>query len=190
MSKYDEDTFFMLNRILLKCFDCKKKYEKIILNCSTKVMSKGVDIYGMFMPDNELSKYFVYNGKITENENNKDYVYYFNKQNRLMLTERYVNKKTLQNLIFYDYYDNYIEIMWYCLKRNKIIKVGFIEYKQGTLVRFVESLIITKDVKEIKSYQEYVFNDDVEYITNRFYSLEMFSDKEVFETVSKIKKKY
>ena len=90
-------------------------------------MSIGIDIYGMFFPDNEVYKKHIYKGKLTANEKKKNYAYYFDKDGRLRLTERFTPGDGLANIIFYYYYKDYIDLSliflhyWVALGINTVL---------------------------------------------------------------------
>lgn len=145
-------------------------------------MSKGDGLYGMYYPDHQLGQYFEYHGKLTNNEKKKDFSYYFDKNDRLILTERYSSGFLLNAILFY-YYEDKIEIVWYCMNRKKINIVGKLLYHNNILIRFVESGDV---VRKINSFKEYMFNVDDEYIYTKSY-LNYSDDKEFIRT-SKFKK--
>ena len=53
MSDYNKKTIIKLLEIAKK-YKYLKKWEEVILECETKIMSKGVSVYGMFYPEKEL----------------------------------------------------------------------------------------------------------------------------------------
>ena len=67
-------------------------YNKILSNYSYKKMSVGDSIYGMHFPEQQLEKYFEYDGKLTEDERKKDFVYYFDKNNKLIVYQNNLTK--------------------------------------------------------------------------------------------------
>ncbi len=192
MTKYDDEVLLLLTRITRSHSDCLNDYEKIVSECNTKLMSRGIDLYGMFFPDEELKKYYIYKGKLTKNEKKRHYTYFFDDKNRLRLTERYDDDGTLLNLIFFYHKKDFIEIVWYKLKDKRISIVGFVDYEDGKIARFVESDIMLEKIDEgemIKSYREDVFNKDDEYVLHRVFSLHFFMGEKPWETLSKMKKK-
>ena len=66
-------------------------YNEVLSNYSHKKMSVGDSIYGMYFPEKQLEKYFEYEGKLTKDERKKDFVYYFDENNKLIL--RQMNEK-------------------------------------------------------------------------------------------------
>ncbi len=191
MAKYDDDIFAKLKDIAKRHSDCTNDYDEIISLCPKKLMSRGVELYGMFYPENEISKYIIYKGKLTTNEKKRNYSYFFDENDKLRLTERYDGSGVLMNLIFYYYYEDLVEIVWYDLKRAIVHIVGFIDYKNGILSRFVQSFDfrIGGPEKGIKTYREYVFDADEEFVLDRSYDTGLFGDGEVRENISKMRKR-
>lgn len=193
MLKDCEDIILKLLEIAKK-YNTLKSYEDVILECNRKLMSKGVSLYGMFYPDKELNKYFTYKGKISYDEKSKDFEYFFDELERLRITKRYSNDKLL-NIIYYNYTNNYIEIYWLDFEQNTLITIGYIEYSDGKLVRFVESgnddiINLLENKEKIKSYFEYNFNDDNDYLVKRVFSAKMYSDGRNYEKTIKTPKIY
>lgn len=191
MEKYDEETCARLLKTAKKHCNCLNDTDRIVSVCPKRLMSRGIDLYGMFWPEMEMSKYIIYKGKLTTNERSKNYAYYFDEKDRLRLTERYGDHRDLINKIYYYYYENSTEIVWYNLKRNTISMVGFIDYENGKLIRFVESYdleSILKSKKDINRYNEYLFDVDEEFVVMKSYSLGFFGDNKEYRTISKIKK--
>lgn len=191
MAEYDDKVFARLIDIANRHSDCLNDYDEIVSVCPKRLMSRGIALYGMFYPDMEISKYFIYKGKLTTNERSKNYAYYFDEKDRLRLTERYGDHKDLINKIYYYYYENSTEIVWYNLKRKTISMVGFIDCENGKLIRFVESYdieSILKSKKDINRYNEYLFDVDEEFVIRKSYSLGFFEDNKEYRTISRIKK--
>lgn len=191
MEKYDEETCARLLKIAKKHGNCLNDTDRIVSVCPKRLMSRGIDLYGMFWPEMEMSKYIICKGKLTTNERSKNYAYYFDEKDRLRLTERYGDHRDLINKIYYYYYENSTEIVWYNLKRNTISMVGFIDYENGKLIRFVESYDLESVLKyneKIESYHEYQFNTDPVFVIDRVFAADMFSDGRIWEKISKIKK--
>ena len=158
-------------------------------------MSRGIDLYGLYWPDLEMSKYIISKSKPTRNEKRKHYAYYFDEQDRLRLTERYDDHKDdlddLLNLIFFYYYENHTEIVWYSQDQKAVSITGFMDYENGKLTRFVESynfVTALKHGKGIESYHEYRFDIDPVFVIDRVFAADMFSDGRIWEKISKIKK--
>lgn len=68
------DTDFVKRQLLdiaKRNSNCFEEYTTIIKSCCTKLMSTGMDLYGMFWPEPILAKYFEYKGKLTSNNDKK-----------------------------------------------------------------------------------------------------------------------
>lgn len=196
MAKYDDDVCKRLLDIANRHNDCLNDYDKIITVCPKRLLSRGVDLYGLYWPDMEMSKYIISKSKPTRNEKRKHYAYYFDEQDRLRLTERYDDHKDdlddLLNLIFFYYYENHTEIVWYSQDQKAVSITGFMDYENGKLTRFVESynfVTALKHGKGIESYHEYRFDIDPVNVRHRIYATNMNSDGSVWERVSEIKKR-
>lgn len=170
MNDYDRNILDKLEDIHTKRADCIDEYESIKSECPKVLMSitrKTFYDYGMFTPDEELTKYCRYKGKLTKDEKLRDFTYYFDSENKLRLTERYIEGNKSE-IIFYYYQDNCIEAVWYSVSDKKIINVCYAEYINNKLLRFVESTLVLLDYrrKQLNYYREYLFNDK-DYITFR-----------------------
>ena len=181
MAEYDDKVFARLIDIANRHSDCLNDYDEIISVCPKRLMSRGIALYGMFYPDMEISKYFLYKGKLTKRENSKNYAYYFDEEDKLRLTERYGDHKdgleNLLNLIFFYYYENTTEIVWYNTTDKHITTTGYIEYNISEVI---------ESNKRVGSYREFQFDVDPEYVIGRNYIL--FRDGSVMETAPKMKK--
>lgn len=193
MAKYDDDVCKRLLDIANRHNDCLNDYDKIVTACPKRLLSRGVDLYGLYWPDMEMSKYIISKSKPTRNEKRKHYAYYFDEEDKLRLTERYGDHKgeleNLLNLIFFYYYENTTEIVWYNTTDKHITITGYIDYNNGKISKYVEtdnvSRIIESD-KKVGSYREFQFDVDPEYVIGRNYIL--FRDGSVMETAPKMKK--
>lgn len=193
MAEYDDKVFTRLIDIANRHSDCLNDYDKTVSECPKRLLSRGIALYGMFYPDMEISKYFIYKGRLTTNEKLKHNAYYFDEKDRLRLTERYGDHKdgleNLLNLIFFYYYENTTEIVWYNTTDKHITTTGYIDYNNGKISKYVETYNIS-EVKESNkrfgSYREFQFDVDPEYVIGRNYIL--FRDGSVMETAPKMKK--
>ena len=157
MDKYDEEVLAKVNEVYQRNINVMDDYENVISQCPKRLMSIGIDIYGMFFPDNEVYKKHIYKGKLTTNEKKKHSSYYFDEDGRLRLTERFIPGDGLANIIFYYYYEDYIEIVWFKPKFNGVSQVGFIEYNNGILTRYVNADDAESELSELgytNSYTE------------------------------------
>ena len=140
--------------------NCFEEYENIVKSSSYKLMSKSKNssLYGMYMSDDDLVKYFWDKGlKLTKEESKRDFVYYFDDKNQLLLSERYnANGVRLLSWNFFYYYENYTEIIKYSPEDKRIFRVALINYKNGVLDSFLESGYMIKGV--VDTYSEYLFN--------------------------------
>lgn len=155
MDKYDEEVLAKVNEVYQRNINVMDDYENVISQCPKRLMSVGIDIYGMFFPDNEVYKKHIYKGKLTTNEKKKNYAYYFDKDGKLRLTERFTPGDGLANIIFYYYYEDYIEIVWFTPKFNGVSGVGFIEYNNGILTRYVNADDAELDLKKLGYINNY-----------------------------------
>lgn len=190
MGNCEELTFSKLQDIADRHSNCLNDFMDIIFECPNKLMSIGIDLYGMFFPEKEVSKYKIYKGRLTKNEQKRNYEYYFNKEGKLRITKRYGEQNDLLNIIFYYYYEDLIEIVWYSIPRASVSDVGFIEYNKGELFRFVETISskIARH-KPIDSFREYLYQEDNDYMLKRTYALDLRdSEGNVWDKVSKYKK--
>ena len=183
MDKYDEEVLAKVNEVYQRNINVMDDYENVISQCPKRLMSIGIDIYGMFFPDNEVYKKHIYKGKLTTNEKKKNYAYYFDKDGKLRLTERFTPGDGLANIIFYYYYEDYIEIVWFKPKFNGVSQVGFIEYNKGTLVRYVDSDNVELELKTlgyINCYTEFKYGIEKDYAIRRsFLGKKYKNDKEL-----------
>ena len=191
MIKHDEELLAQLTKIAYKDLDGLAEYDKILLECKERLMSKGSALCGMFFPEPELSKYFIYKGKLTKNEKKKHFVYHFDDKKRLRITERWDGDGDLLDYIFYYYYDQSIEIIHFNLKEKLIDKVGFIDYENGSLIRFVDTdvLLYVRNNEPVKYYVEYDFIKDKEYVLERHFALDVYSDGREWLVNTKMKKR-
>ena len=91
-----------------------------------------------------------YKGRLTKKEEKKDFKYYFNEQNKVIMTERY-SEGELLNIIFYFYNHDNIEIVFYSLREMSIAIIGEINYVDGKIT----DLFLTNN---LSLFNEYGFN--------------------------------
>jgi hypothetical protein len=182
---YKEDYCFQIfeeMKVLYK--DSYIKFDEI-RNTADKVVKsydKSASIYGMYYPDEAFYKFFKYRGRITKSETKYTFKYYYH-GDKVILTERYceeydaatdsyLDSYELTSFVYYVYNSNFIDIIYYSIDSNtkeiKIGGVGRVVYEDNKIKRFIESDIIYKNV--VRSYREYLFDDSVDYITERLYS--------------------
>lgn len=158
--------------------DCMGFYNINIQESTKTVLSKNAkkssSLYGMFIPDEKI-KYLTgdYYGKITKEENNKDFKYYFDAESRIIMTERYSNGNLL-DVVFYFYNENSVDIVRFLIKKNTIINVAKISYINGQIAEFIESYDLR--LGEI-NYKQLVFNNqDNSIVTLNNYYLDVKKD--------------
>jgi hypothetical protein len=154
----------------------------------------------MYYPDEAFYKFFKYRGRITKSETKYTFKYYYH-GDKVFLTERYseeydsatcsyIGTYKLISYIYYVYHSNFIDIIYYSFDSNtkeiKIGGLGRVVYEDNKIKRFIESDIIDKNV--VRAYREFLFDDSVDYLTERRYSnfgLELGMDEH--EKISKVK---
>lgn len=144
-------------------------YEDIVKNSPEILMSKtkNVSSYGMFLPCKQLQKIFVYKGRLVKNEDKSDFVYYFDKDKRLILTKRQFSRRDI-NYIFYYYHDSYVDSVWYDPNFKEIKKVSRVETQNGAPTRWICGNI---RLNKLKSYEEYLFTVKEGWVKLRTFSL-------------------
>jgi hypothetical protein len=170
MSDYNKKTIIKLLEIAKK-YKYLKKWEEVILECETKIMSKGISIYGMFYPEKELCKYFPYSGRICKSDKIKDFEYFFDNLGRLKITHRCC-EHSKRHIIYYNYLDDLIEIIWFNVDLGIVDNVGYIEYFNGQLIKFVESICFEnlECIEDLNiSYKEYIYNTEGPNIIKKVY---------------------
>ena len=191
MEKYDEETCARLLKITKKHCNCLNDTDRIVSVCPKRLMSRGIDLYGMFWPEMEMSKYIICKGTLTTNERSKNYAYYFDEKDRLRLTERFDDDGTILNYIFYYYNDNSVEIVWYSFREKNVYITGFIDYVEGKISRFVESgypQTESRKNKKERAYREYLFDVDPNYVLDRTYAENLLGDGTIWEPIGKLRK--
>ena len=131
-----------------------------ISSTSKKIMmskNRKVSMYGMFLPFDDL-KYCVteYKGKLTTTPDQADYKYYFDKDGRIVLTER-----VPEHYIFYFYTDKSVDVVWYHLKRQRINIIAQIQYEGKKICSYMQTLDLPKDVESTDfgfAFYEYTYN--------------------------------
>jgi hypothetical protein len=154
--------------------------EDIQATASKMLMSKDrhVSFYGMFLPHEDM-KYSVvaYKGKLVQNPEEADFKYYFDNQNRVILTERYG-----EHDIFFFYLENCVEIVWYHRKRNRICKIAKFDISEETINKFLETRDLVENVEETNrdfSFYEYTYHYKENELELHYQSRYMMSDGEL-----------
>ena len=153
-----EEKFKKLKNIKERHLNCFKEYENIISNSEYKVMSKNSPMLGVFISDENLIKYFSKKGmSLTSDAKKRDFLYYFDKKSRLLLSIMYNGNggnRVLRWCFFY-YYDDHTEIIQYSPEDGIIRQIATIEYQDGVLDAFLESSDLSLGMS---GYIEYLFN--------------------------------
>ena len=155
-----QNNITLIKDLAEKYANCMESYDEIVENCKNVVFTKdkksSLSLYGMFIPDDKMTPLIGnYEGRIIKDESKRDFKYYFDNNNRIIMTERY-SEGSIIDILFYYYYDDHIDIAIYSPDKNKVIVVDRIEYVDGKISRFIESQDLFPEV----SYEELVFNKD------------------------------
>ncbi|MCI6716156.1 MAG: hypothetical protein MR485_01510 [Mollicutes bacterium] len=155
-----QNNITLIKDLAEKYANCMESYDEIVENCKNVVFTKdkksSLSLYGMFIPDDKMTPLIGnYEGRIIKDESKRDFKYYFDNNNRIIMTERY-SKGSIIDILFYYYYDDHIDIVRYLYYKNVLYSVGRIEYVDGKISRFIESHDLYFEV----SYEELVFNKD------------------------------
>lgn len=132
-------------------------YEDIVSSCSKKLLSrdKQVSSYGMFLPHEDM-KYAVgeYKGRLTKNEKNANFKYYFDENDRVILTERYGI-----DYIFYFYNTDCVEMVWYSLRRQRIDMISILQYCDQKISTFMQTQTLCQPIGDRKfGFYNYTYN--------------------------------
>jgi hypothetical protein len=199
---YTEDYCYELFNELLKTYkDSYIKFDEI-RNTADKVVksfNKAASTYGMYYPDEAFYKFFKYRGRITKSETKYTYKYYYH-GDKVFLTERYSEEYDsatdsylgiyrLISYIYYVYQNDYIDIIRYRIDavNNEVTISGFgrVFYEDNKIKRFIESDVMMDNI--VESYREFLFNDNVDYILERyFYFFTLGGKIEKHEKISKV----
>lgn len=184
MYNYEEDKK-MIIEMVEKYKNVLSMYSDVVSMCPKVLMSKDrkVSLYGMFLPDENL-KFCIseYKGHITKNENNKNYKYFFDKYDRIALTERHYDGELL-DYIFYFYSEDYIDIVWYSFPQKKISEVAKVEYRNKVVSRFVEADLLRG---KFHGYVENIFdfNDNKLTVTRNTHLPSFSNENNVYSMTS------
>lgn len=135
-------------------------YEKIKASAPKMLMSKdrSVSTYGMFVPHEDMK--FVegeYKGNLTKKEETANYKYYFDDQDRVVLTVR-VNEtfNNADDFIFYFYIEDAVEIVWYNEFKKYIKRIDKLVFHHGRIHSF---LIASTKKNEEESNRGFCFRE-------------------------------
>ncbi len=137
----------------------QKNAKKVLMTSTSR---KIISLYGMFVPDPCFVLLDEYKGRITKNENKKDFKYYFDEKDRIILTERCPDEK-ISELIFYFYSENKVEFVMYSLGGKEIVELGELNYVQGKVANALYNDLVSEedlntDAKDYSgSYKEFIF---------------------------------
>ena len=153
-----------------KLKDINSLYQSIVEKNKKTLMSKNKkeSLYGMFLPD-KIMEYVTseYKGSLTNKIEKKDFKYYFDDEDRVVLTERY-SEKNLLEFIFYFYKDKEVNIMRYNVRDDEIVEIERIEHIQeevryskvdvhnGIIPTFVEDIFYIEKDYMIDIYEGYI----------------------------------
>ena len=139
--------------------DMLRRYERVselydeTATRSKKILmsrNRGAFLYGRFLPDNDLI--YIYGedkGTLTKNASKANFKYYFDENDRIVLTERYNSDASeLLNHIYYFYKEGYIEIVWYDLRHQQINRVSKIQYNGQRIQNVFEASFLPKNYLE------------------------------------------
>ena len=187
MDENDKKNLALLNSIMQKYCPTEKDCEAIEKKCPKVLMStsRRVSGWGMLLPNLDLQNYFwVFygeKGRLVKNPAKCDFTYYYDENDRLLLTKRKYAESEL-GLIYYYHYDNYIDMFWYTPERNYSIKeknisaVGRIEMSDGVLSRFIYSELSC--VTSVEDYIEHLFSKKTNKVTvHSYYSADGFLEE-------------
>ena len=141
--------------------------------------AKAVSTFGLFPPHKDVNILFVKKngGHLTKSEINNDFVYYFDAQGRIILTEYYNVETVLDNplvqIIFFEYEGNEINIRLFDKHLQKLQFVGkCVLDETGRLVKYLTSHDYERFV-----YTEllYHYDDDNIHISEIMYNDESYA---------------
>ena len=157
-----------------KDFDFESYYQTISETNSNNRYSKGIGFKaGLYEPSfvNEMRITNCTIGREVKENSKYDYKYYFNKNDKIILSEKYLDG-VLTYLNLYFYYDNVCDYVFYDYKRKKIytLSKSFFDEKER-LVRFIEIDSVCGDFYNNAKYEEHLFKyeDSVTFVTQLEY---------------------
>ncbi len=142
--------------------NCADTYQETIDRASKVLMSKGdaSSLFGKFPIDQDCLIYDPYKGRLTTNSLEMDFKYYFDENDRIILTERYEDKE-LYDCIFYYYYEDHAEIVLYAVKREELNGAQRVEWKDSKLYRILDLSLCLPSSRVFGwslSYEESIFS--------------------------------
>ena len=149
---YTKETFFdvqKINSILEKRKNCDESLYLQIKNMNLKCLktrNRTCTTYGMFLPHKDLEYYVPkYCGTIVTKTDNIDFKYYFDENDRVILTEGYkfpFAKKEIDHYIFYFYSKDNIACIFYDLKMKCITTIKVIECNGDKIVKILDANLL------------------------------------------------
>ena len=151
-----EDNLDLLTSIYKKYSPSIESYRKTEQCCVKKLFSRSKNgtIYGMFYPYEEMTKFFKYCGKLVSEEDSYDNVYFFDKNDRLLLTRQILSDKAILSFTLFYYYDSYIDAVWYSTEKG-VDMIARYEKTNGVLTRYIEGDYIKDGV--VQGFEEFIF---------------------------------
>ena len=172
-----------LNELVAKYvdFDFIGYYHEIAKNNTNNKYSKGSGFYAGLYELSYVFEMMITNctiGKeINKIDSGYDYKYYFDENDRIILSERYINQK-LKYLNFYFYYGNECVLINYFLGelasfiKHSIFFICKSEYDESDrIIRFIGSELRGDYVCDTSFYEEHLFcyDDKTTYVTRKKY---------------------
>lgn len=162
-------------------FDFICYYHEIAKNNTNNKYSKGsgfhAGLYELSYVEEMITTNSTIGNEIRKIDSGYDYKYYFDENNRIILSEKYVNQK-LEYLNFYFYYGNACVLISYFLgklvgfRKHPLFFICKSDYDESNrIIRYVESNLKGGDVYDASSYEEHLFryDDETTYVTRKKY---------------------
>ena len=162
-------------------FDFICYYHEIAKNNTNNKYSKGsgfhAGLYELSYVEEMITTNSTIGKEIRKIDSGYDYKYYFDENDRIILSEKYVNQR-LEYLNFYFYCGNECVLISYFLgklagfRKHPLFFICKSEYdKSNRIIRCVESNLWGADVYEATSYEEHLFryDDETTYVTRKKY---------------------
>ncbi len=155
-------------------FDFLGYYKEIAAANTNNKYSKGLGFHAGLYEPSYVMEMRVTNCTIGKEvkriDNGYDYKYYFDEQDRILLSEKYVAQK-FGNLNFYFYSEGVCEYILYDVKRQTINALSISYYDDlGRITRYLEAKYWGNDFQDaLYEEQVYRYEDDKTYITETEY---------------------
>lgn len=155
-------------------FDFESYYKNISQNNYNNRYSKGIGFKAGLYEPSFVTEMRVTNctiGKEVKENSKYDYKYYFDDNDKIILSEKYLDEE-LTYLNFYFYHDDICDYVFYDYKRKEIytLSKSFFDEKER-LVRFIEIDSVCGDFYNNAKYEEHLFKyeDSVTFVTQLEY---------------------